>query len=101
MDLRKTTKDEREMTLVSQEPRIDIGELAGKPFPVGARNKSVLLTVHQQYRNVDLTQVETPWRRERDTIVDPAISTLPAPLTHIVKHEFSIVFGEHRSINWA
>lgn len=91
MNLGDTANGESKMTIVSQEPSIDIGDFTGQPLSVGNGNHSVLLAVHEQNRNSNLTQFETPRRDVCDVIINNAIPSLPDSLTNTAEHKIGKV----------
>ena len=91
MNLRDTASGESEMTIVRQEPSLDIGDFPGQPLSVGKGNHSVMLAVHEQNRNSNLTQFETPGRGECDVIINNAIPSLPDSLTNTAEREIGKV----------
>jgi len=69
------------MTIVRQEPSLDVGDFAGQPLSVRDGNHSVLPAVHEQNRNSNLTQLEAPGRHECDFINNNAIPSLSNTLS--------------------
>ena len=72
MNLRDSASRESKMTVVSQEPRIDIGDFTGQPLSMGKGNHSVLLAVHEQDRDPDIIKQSGLWcsaeHQNRDAI---------------------------------
>ena len=79
------------MTIVRQEPGIDIGDLAGQPLSVRKGNDSILPAVHKQNRNLNPAQFETPGLHECDFIINNAIPSLPDTLTNTADYEMGKV----------
>ncbi len=87
MDFRDTPKRKSQMTVVRQEPRLDIGDFACQPLPVRDGNHLVMLAVHEQNGNSNLTQFETPRSDKRDVIIDAPVSALTNSLVNGAEHK--------------
>lgn len=93
MNLRDTTDVESKMTVVGQEPSLDIRDFAGQPLCVGNGNHSVLFAVHEHHGNSNLTQFDPPGCDECDFIINHAIPSPPASLTNTAEHEIGKACG--------
>ena len=93
MNLRDTAKGESQMAIVREEAGLDIGDFTGQPLSMGKGNHSVVFAVHEQNRNSNLTQFETPGRHECELIIDIAVPSLADSLPNTAEHEIGKVGG--------
>ena len=88
-----------QVAVVVEQPGLDAGDVRGKPLAVAERHELVLPAVHEQDRDGDGGQVETPRAAVRHAIVPPALDARGQALVIAVAEVVRQGVLQHRRVH--